>query len=202
MSDIGKLTASTIRLLAADAVQKANSGHPGMPMGMADCATVLWTKIMKYNPQDPEWMNRDRFVLSAGHGSTLIYSMLHLSGYDVKIEDLQAFRQWGSRTPGHPEYGELPGVETTTGPLGQGFANGIGMAIAAKMTAARFNTNKHQLFGTHKVYGIVSDGDLMEGVASEAASLAGHLGLGNVIYLYDDNNITIEGNTSLTFTVE
>ena len=200
MSDLGKLTADTIRLLAADGVQKANSGHPGMPMGMADCATVLWIKIMKYNPLDPQWMNRDRFILSAGHGSMLIYSMLYLSGYDVTMDDLRSFRQWGSRTPGHPEYGHLPGIETTTGPLGQGFATGIGMAIAAKMTAARFNTEKHQLFGTHKVYGIVSDGDLMEGVSAEAASLAGHLGLGNLVYLYDNNHITIEGETSLTFT--
>jgi transketolase len=171
-----------------------------MPMGMADCATVLWTKIMTYNPADPQWINRDRFVLSAGHGSMLIYSMLYLSGYDVNEEDLKSFRQWDSRTPGHPEYGHLPGVETTTGPLGQGFANGVGMAIAAKMTAARFNTAKHQLFGTHKVYGIVSDGDLMEGVSAEAASIAGHLGLGNLIYLYDDNSITIEGQTNITFT--
>ena len=200
MSDIGKLIADTIRLLAADGVQKANSGHPGMPMGMADCATVLWTKLMNYNPSDPQWINRDRFVLSAGHGSMLIYSMLYLSGYDVTEDDLKSFRQWDSRTPGHPEYGHLPGVETTTGPLGQGFANGVGMAIATKMTAARFNTDKHQLFGTHKVYGIVSDGDLMEGVSAEAASIAGHLGLGNLIYLYDDNSITIEGQTNITFT--
>jgi transketolase len=200
MSELGKLTADTIRLLAADGVQKANSGHPGMPMGMADCATVLWTKIMKYHPADPLWINRDRFVLSAGHGSMLIYAMLYLSGYDVTEDDLKSFRQWGSRTPGHPEYGHLPGVETTTGPLGQGFANGVGMAIAAKMTAVRFNTDKHQLFGTHKVYGIVSDGDLMEGVSAEAASLAGHLGLGNLIFLYDDNKITIEGETNITFT--
>ena len=200
MRDIGKLAADTIRLLAADGIQKANSGHPGMPMGMADCATVLWTKIMKYNPDDPQWINRDRFILSAGHGSMLIYSMLHLSGYDVTIDDLKSFRQWDSRTPGHPEYGKLPGIETTTGPLGQGFSNGVGMAIAAKMTAVRFNRENYQLFGTHKVYGIVSDGDLMEGVSAEAASLAGHLGLGNLIYLYDDNNITIEGDTNLTFT--
>ena len=200
MSELGKLTADTIRLLAADGVQKANSGHPGMPMGMADSATVLWTKIMNYNPEDPQWINRDRFILSAGHGSMLIYSMLYLSGYDVTIDDLKSFRQWDSRTPGHPEYNHLPGIETTTGPLGQGFANGVGMAIAAKMTAARFNTDQYQLFGTHKVYGIVSDGDLMEGVSSEAASLAGHLGLGNLIYLYDDNHITIEGGTDLTFT--
>jgi transketolase len=200
MKDTGRLIANTIRLLAADGVQKANSGHPGMPMGMADCATVLWTKIMKYNPEDPAWLNRDRFVLSAGHGSMLLYSMLYLSGYDVHLEDLQSFRQWDSRTPGHPEYGHLPGVETTTGPLGQGFTNGVGMGIAAKMTAARFNTKKHQLFGAHKIYAIVSDGDLMEGVSSEAASLAGHLGLGNLIYLYDDNHITIEGKTELAFT--
>jgi transketolase len=200
MGDIKKLTADTIRLLAADGVQKANSGHPGMPMGMADSAAVLWTKIMIYNPRDPLWMNRDRFILSAGHGSMLIYSMLYLSGYDVTMDDLKSFRQWGSRTPGHPEYGHLPGIETTTGPLGQGFSNGVGMAIAAKMTAARFNTEKHRLFGLHNVFGIVSDGDLMEGVSAEAASLAGHLGLGNLIYLYDDNNITIEGKTNLTFT--
>jgi len=199
MNDLRKLTADTIRLLAADGVQKANSGHPGMPMGMADCATVLWTKIMNYNPKDPSWINRDRFVLSAGHGSMLLYSMLYLSGYDVTLDDLTSFRQWNSRTPGHPEYGHLPGVETTTGPLGQGFANGVGMAIAAKLTAARFNTEKHQIFGTHNVFAIVSDGDLMEGVAAEAASLAGHLGLDNLIYLYDDNSITIEGRTSLTF---
>ncbi len=199
-TDILKLTADTIRVIAADAVQKANSGHPGMPMGMADCAAVLWTKFLNFNPEDPDWINRDRFILSAGHGSMLLYTMLYLSGYDVKLDDLRNFRQWGSRTPGHPEYGCLPGIETTTGPLGQGFANGVGMAIAAKMTAARFNKVRRQLFGNHHIYGIVSDGDLMEGVASEAASLAGHLQLGNLIYFYDDNKITIEGESNLTFT--
>ncbi|MBN2425980.1 MAG: transketolase [Calditrichaceae bacterium] len=197
---VAKKCADTIRLLAADGVQKANSGHPGMPMGMADCAFVLWTRFLKYNPSDPQWPGRDRFVLSAGHGSMLLYSMLHLSGYDVSLDDLKSFRQWGSRTPGHPEVGHTAGVETTTGPLGQGFSNGIGMAIAAKMTAARFNTSEYKLFGTENIFAIVSDGDLMEGVSSETASIAGHLKLGNVVYLYDDNKITIEGNTSLAFT--
>ena len=196
---INKLAADTIRILAAEGVQKANSGHPGMPMGMADCAFVLWSQFLKFNPTDPEWVNRDRFVLSAGHGSMLLYSLLHLSGFDVTMEDLKSFRQWGSRTPGHPEYGHLPGVETTTGPLGQGFANGVGMAIAAKMHGARYNAPNFQLFGNHYIYGIVSDGDLMEGVASEAASLAGHLGLGNIVYIYDDNSITIDGSTNLAF---
>lgn len=196
--ELYRLAANTIRFLAADGVQKANSGHPGMPMGMADCATVLWTKFLCFNPQNPDWLNRDRFVLSAGHGSMLLYSLLYLSGFNVTLDDLKSFRQWGSRTPGHPEYRCLPGVETTTGPLGQGFANGIGMAIAAKMMATRFNSSDFQLFN-HKIFGIVSDGDLMEGIAFEAASLAGHLKLGNVIYLYDDNSITIEGKTELTF---
>ena len=195
------LAANVIRGLAADGVQAANSGHPGMPMGMADAALVLWTKYLRFDPQDPEWPNRDRFVLSAGHGSMLLYTMLHLSGYDVTLDDLRSFRQWGSRTPGHPEHGLLPGVETTTGPLGQGFANGVGMALAAKMTAARYDRG-HGVLGTHFVYGIVSDGDLMEGVSSEAASIAGHLGLGNIVYLYDSNKITIEGSTDLTFSEE
>lgn len=197
--ELHKRAANTIRLLAADIVQKANSGHPGMPMGMADCAYVLWTKYLRFNPRDPHWPNRDRFILSAGHGSALLYAMLHLSGYDVTMDDLQSFRQWQSRTPGHPETKHLPGVETTTGPLGQGFANGVGMAIAAKMMAARFNTNEFHLFGQHHVFAFVSDGDLMEGVSSEAASLAGHLQLSNLIYIYDDNQITIEGQTRLTF---
>jgi len=196
---IEKLAANTIRLLAAEGVQKANSGHPGMPMGMADVASVLWSEFLKHNPDEPKWVNRDRFVLSAGHGSMLLYSLLHVSGYAVTIDDLKSFRQWGSRTPGHPEYNHLPGVETTTGPLGQGFANGIGMAIASKMIAARFNDDKNQLFGNHYIYGIVSDGGLMEGISHEAASIAGHLKLGNIIYFYDDNSITIEGNTELTF---
>ena len=193
-----ELAVNTIRFLAADGVQKANSGHPGMPMGMADCAYVLWTRFLKYNPKDPHWLNRDRFVLSAGHGSMLIYSMLHLAGYDLSLNDLMQFRQWGSRTPGHPEHAHVPGVETTTGPLGQGFANGIGMALAMKLLAARFNTPEFPIFN-HQIYAIVSDGDLMEGISSEAASIAGHLGLGNLIYLYDDNSITIEGETQLAF---
>ncbi|NJD22837.1 MAG: transketolase [Melioribacter sp.] len=196
---VEKLTANTIRLLAAEGVQKANSGHPGMPMGMADVASILWSEFLKHNPDEPKWVNRDRFVLSAGHGSMLLYSLLHVSGYAVTIDDLKSFRQWGSRTPGHPEYNHLPGVETTTGPLGQGFANGVGMAIASKMIAARFNDDKNHLFGNHYIYGIVSDGDLMEGISHEAASIAGHLKLGNIIYFYDDNSITIEGNTEITF---
>ena len=194
-----RLTANTIRFLAVDAIQKANSGHPGLPMGAADYATVLWTHYLKFNPKDPKWPNRDRFILSAGHGSMLLYALLHLSGFDLSIEDLKQFRQLHSHTPGHPEYGLTPGVETTTGPLGQGFGNGVGMAIAAKMMAARFNTSDFSPI-THRVFGIVSDGDLMEGVSSEAASLAGHLKLGNLIYIYDDNHITIEGKTGLTFT--
>ena len=193
-----ELAVNTIRFLAADGVQKANSGHPGMPMGMADCAYVLWTKFLRYNPEDPHWPNRDRFVLSAGHGSMLLYAMLHLSGYDLSLDDLKQFRQFGSRTPGHPELSHAPGVETTTGPLGQGFANGVGMALAMNILAARFNTPEYPIFN-HRIYGIVSDGDLMEGISSEAASIAGHLGLGNVIYLYDDNSITIEGATRLAF---
>ena len=193
--DIKKLTANTIRILAAEGVQKANSGHPGMPMGMADVATILWTEFIKHNPYDTKWAGRDRFVLSGGHGSMLIYSMLHLTGYDVSMDDLKSFRQWGSKTAGHPEYGHVPGVETTTGPLGQGFGNGIGMAIAAKMTEARYGN----LFGGNYIYGFCGDGDLMEGVSHETASTAGHLKLGNVIYFYDDNTITIEGHTYLTF---
>ncbi len=198
--DIAQLTSNTIRLLSADGVQKANSGHPGMPMGMADCAYVLWNHFLKFNPSVPNWPNRDRFILSPGHGSMLIYSLLHLYGYDLSIDDLKNFRQLGSKTPGHPEYGEVKGIETTTGPLGQGFTNGIGMGIAAKLTAARFNTEDYKIFGNHKIYAIVSDGDLMEGISSEAASLAGHLKLDNLIYLYDSNKITIEGNTDLAFT--
>ena len=198
-TDIKKLAANTIRILAAEGVQKANSGHPGMPMGMADVAAILWSEFLKHNPDEPTWANRDRFVLSAGHGSMLLYSLLHVSGYAATIDDLKSFRQWGSRTPGHPEYRHLPGVETTTGPLGQGFANGIGMAIASKMMSARFNNDKRQLFGNHFIYGIVSDGDLMEGISHEAASIAGHLKVGNIIYFYDDNSITIEGKTEITF---
>jgi len=190
---------NTIRMLAADAVQKAKSGHPGMPMGAAAMAYVLWTRHLKHNPANPSWSDRDRFVLSAGHGSMLLYALLHLTGYDLGLEDLQQFRQWESRTPGHPEYGLTPGVETTTGPLGQGFATGVGMAIAEGWLAAQFNRPGHTPVD-HYTYAIVSDGDLMEGVASEAASLAGHLKLGKLIYLYDDNKISIDGSTELAFT--
>ncbi|OVE79428.1 transketolase [bacterium I07] len=197
-SKLDQLAANTIRFLSADGVQKANSGHPGMPMGMADCAYILWHRFLQYQPKDPKWPNRDRFILSAGHGSMLLYSLLYLAGYDVDLSDLKSFRQWGSKTPGHPEYGCLPGIETTTGPLGQGFATGVGMSLASKIMANRFNRPDFSPVD-HYIYGIVSDGDLMEGVASEAASLAGHLKLGNIVYLYDDNQITIEGNTSLAF---
>ncbi len=190
---------NTIRFLAADAVQKANSGHPGLPMAMAPAAYLLWTRHLRYDPSAPGWPDRDRFVLSAGHGSMLLYAVLHLTGYDLPLEELQRFRQWGSRTPGHPEFGLTPGVETTTGPLGQGFANGVGMALAAERLAAEFNREGFPIVD-HHVYAIVSDGDLMEGVASEAASLAGTLQLGRLIYIYDDNHITIDGDTSLAFT--
>jgi transketolase len=193
-----RLAANTIRGLAMDAVQKANSGHPGMPMGMADAAVVLWTKFLKYNPADPSWPDRDRFVLSAGHGSMLLYSLLHLSGYDLPLEELQNFRQWGSRTPGHPEYRITPGVETTTGPLGQGVTNAVGMAIAERWLAERFNRPGFEIVN-HYTYVIASDGDMMEGVSHEACALAGHLGLGNLIVLYDDNGISIDGPTSLAF---
>ncbi|HOZ37492.1 MAG TPA: transketolase [Anaerolineaceae bacterium] len=189
----------TIRFLSADGVQKANSGHTGLPMGTAALAYTLFMRHMKYNPADPKWSNRDRFVLSGGHGSMLIYSMLYLTGYDVSMEDLKQFRQWGSITPGHPEWGHTPGVETTTGPLGQGFATGVGMAIAEQHLAAIFNKPDHTVVD-HFTFGIVTDGDLMEGISSEAASLAGHLRLGKLIYLYDDNQITIEGSTKITFT--
>jgi transketolase len=192
------LIANTIRGLSMDGVQKANSGHPGLPLGAADYAAVLWTRHLRYNPEDPGWANRDRFVLSAGHGSMLLYSLLNLAGFDVPLEQLKAFRQWGSITPGHPEHGLTPGVEATTGPLGQGVGNGIGMALASMLMAARFNRPGFPLID-HHVYALVSDGDLMEGIASEAASLAGHLKLGNLIYLYDDNHITIEGGTDLAF---
>lgn len=193
--NIQNLAANTIRILSAEAIQKANSGHPGLPMGMADVATILWTEFLIHNPQDPKWISRDRFVLSGGHGSMLIYSLLHLSGYNVSIDDLKSFRQWNSKTPGHPEYGHLDGVETTTGPLGQGFGNSVGMAIASKMLGARFGN----LFDKNFIYTFCGDGDLMEGVSHETASLAGHLKLNNLIVFYDDNNITIEGHTHLAF---
>ena len=194
-----ELCINTIRFLAVDMVQKANSGHPGAPMGMASIAYVLWHRFLKHNPGDPKWPDRDRFILSAGHASALLYALLHLTGYDLTLEDLRQFRQWQSKTPGHPEYGSAPGVETTTGPLGQGFANGVGMAIAERWLAAHYNRPGHEIIN-HHIYAIVSDGDLEEGVASEAASLAGTLRLGRLIYLYDDNGISIEGSTELTFT--
>ena len=197
--ELDQLCINTIRFLAVDAVQKANSGHPGLPMGAAPMAYVLWTRFMRYDPLKPHWPNRDRFVLSAGHGSMLLYSLLHLTGYNLPLSELQQFRQWGSRTPGHPEYGLVDGIETTTGPLGQGFGNGVGMGIAEKYLAAHFNRPGHEIIN-YKIYAIASDGDLMEGVASEAASLAGHLGLNNLIYFYDDNHISIEGSTHLAFT--
>lgn len=191
-----RLLANTIRVLSAEAVQKANSGHPGMPMGTADLAAVLWSYFLQFNPKQPDWTNRDRFVLSAGHGSMLLYSLLHLFGFDLPLSEIENFRQWHSKTPGHPEFGETVGVETTTGPLGQGFGNGVGLALSSRMLAARYDS---KLF-LHRVFGIVSDGDLMEGVASEAASLAGHWGLSNLTYLYDQNQISIGGSTDICFT--
>ena len=199
MPTLDELCVNAIRFLSVDAVQKANSGHPGAPMGMAAMAYVLWDRFLKHNPSDPKWPERDRFILSAGHASAMLYALLHLTGYDLPLDEIRQFRQWGSWTPGHPEYGLTPGVETTSGPLGQGFANGVGMAIAEQMVAARYNRPGHILID-HHIYAIVSDGDLMEGISSEAASLAGTLRLGKLIYLYDDNGISIEGNTSLAFT--
>jgi transketolase len=190
---------NTVRVLAADAVQKANSGHPGMPMGAAPMAHVLWSDAMTYNAQNPDWLNRDRFILSAGHGCMLQYIYLYLTGYDISMDDLKKFRQLHSKTPGHPEYGLLKGIEVTTGPLGQGFANGVGFAIGQKYLAARYNQPGFDLFN-YNIFAICSDGDLNEGVSAEAASLAGHLELGNLIYLYDDNHISIEGDTSIAFT--
>lgn len=198
-NDLQTRAINTIRFLSADGVQKANSGHPGLPMGAAAMAYTLWTRHLRHNPRNPKWMGRDRFILSGGHGSMLLYSLLHLTGYDLPLEQLQNFRQWESLTPGHPEYGLTPGVEVTTGPLGQGFANGVGMAIAASHLAAIFNKPDYVLIDSF-IYAIVTDGDLMEGVASEAASLAGHLSLGRLIYLYDDNKISIDGSTDLAFT--
>ena len=198
-TDLAQKCIHTIRFLSADAVEKANSGHPGLPMGMADVAYVLWTQSMKYNPTHPEWVDRDRFVLSAGHGSMLLYSMLYLTGYPLSLDEIKQFRQWGSKTPGHPEFDLETGIETTTGPLGQGFATGVGMALATRMLATRYNVPGHEIVD-HSIYAIVSDGDMMEGISSEAASLAGHLGLSEIIYLYDDNRISLVGPTDWSFT--
>jgi len=199
LSRLDELCIQTIRFLSAEAVQKAKSGHPGMPMGMAPAAYVLWTKYLKHNPANPKWHNRDRFVLSAGHGSVLLYSLLHLTGYNLSLDELKNFRQWGSKTPGHPEYDPELGVEVTTGPLGQGISNAVGMAIAQKYLANYFNRKNFPVIN-YKIYVIASDGDLQEGVASEASSLAGHLGLDNLIVVYDDNRISIDGDTELSFT--
>ncbi len=198
-TDLAIKCVNTIRTLSMDAVQAANSGHPGMPMGMADVAFILWTKFLKHNPKNPNWFDRDRFILSAGHGSMLLYSLLHLTGYDLPLDELKNFRQLGSKTPGHPEFGHTPGVETTTGPLGQGFATGVGMAMAEEFMAESFNKKDVGLVN-HYTYAIVSDGDLMEGISHEAASLAGHLKLSKLIYLYDSNRISIDGSTDLSFT--
>jgi transketolase len=195
---LSRQAVNTIKFLAVDAVERANSGHPGMPMGTADLAFVLWSRFLRYDPRAPAWPDRDRFVLSAGHGSMLLYGLLHLAGYDLPMNELQQFRQWGSKTPGHPEFGHTAGVESTTGPLGQGVGNAVGMALSAKMLAARFNGAEFAPIG-HRIFAIASDGDMMEGVSGEASSIAGHLGLGNLIVLYDDNRITIEGKTDLTF---
>ena len=196
MTHLQSRAINTLRFLSADGVQQANSGHPGLPMGAAAMAFTIWTRHLRHNPRNPRWMGRDRFLLSGGHGSMLLYSLLHLTGYDLSLDELKNFRQWGTRTPGHPEYGLTPGVEMTTGPLGQGFATGVGMAIAATHLAATYS---RELFDNY-IYAIVTDGDLMEGVSSEAASLAGHLQLGKLIYLYDDNHISIDGSTDLAFT--
>jgi transketolase len=198
-SSIDETCVNALRFLSADAVEQAGSGHPGMPLGAAPMAYVLWDRFLNHNPENPEWPDRDRFVLSAGHGSALLYSLLHLYGYDLPLEELKNFRQLHSKTPGHPEYHDTPGVETTTGPLGQGFANGVGMALAERYLAGTFNTDEHEVVD-HYTYGIVSDGDLMEGISAEAGALAGHLGLGKLIYLYDQNCISIEGETDLAFT--
>ena len=199
MSELSNLAINTIRTLSMDAVQKANSGHPGLPMGAAPMAYALWMKQMRYNPKNPKWANRDRFVLSAGHGSMLLYALLHLTGFDVSLDDLKNFRQWGSNTPGHPEYGDTAGVETTTGPLGQGAATAVGLALAEAYLASYFNRAGHDVVN-HHTYALVSDGDLMEGVCIEASALAGHWGLGKLIFLYDDNQVTLDGETAMTFT--
>lgn len=198
-SEKDELCVNTIRALSMDAIQKANSGHPGAPMGLAAAAYVLWTRILKHNPTNPDWLNRDRFVLSGGHASMLLYSLLYLSGYDLSLDDIKNFRQWGSKTPGHPEFGHTPGVETTTGPLGQGFANAVGMAMAEQHLAATYNRSDCEIVD-HHTFVMCGDGDMMEGITSEAASLAGHLGLSRLICIYDDNKISIEGGTDISFT--
>lgn len=198
MDHLDQLSINTLRFLAVDAIEAANSGHPGLPLGAAPMAYVIWDRFLRHNPKNPAWFNRDRFILSAGHGSALLYALLHLYGYDLPIEEVKRFRQWGSKTPGHPEHGETPGVEATTGPLGQGFAMGVGMAIAETHLAAQFNRDGFPIVD-HYTYALISDGDLMEGISAEAASLAGTLGLGKLIYLYDDNHISIEGDTNIAF---
>jgi transketolase len=198
-NELDQRCANTIRVLTIDAVEKATIGHVGLPLGMADAAHVLWTQFLKHNPRNPDWPDRDRFVLSAGHGSMLLYSLLYLTGYDLSLDEIKRFRQWDSLTPGHPECQLTPGVETTTGPLGQGIANAVGMAIAEAFLASKFNRPGHEIIN-HYTYVIVSDGDLMEGVSHEAASLAAHMKLGKLIFLYDDNQVTIDGSTDLTFT--
>ncbi|MGB8634561.1 MAG: transketolase [Rhodanobacteraceae bacterium] len=196
--DLDQTCINTLRCLSIDMIQKANSGHPGLPLGAAPMAWVLWDRFLKHNPANPHWFDRDRFVLSAGHGSALLYSLLHLTGYDLRLDDIKQFRQWGSKTPGHPERGDVPGVETTTGPLGQGMANAVGMAIAEAQLATRYNRDGHTVID-HRTWALVSDGDLMEGVAAEAASMAGHLQLGKLICLYDDNYVTLAAGTDITF---
>ncbi|MYI21651.1 MAG: transketolase, partial [Gammaproteobacteria bacterium] len=194
---LSRLAIDAVRVLSMDAVQKANSGHPGAPMGLAPVGYLLWTRHLRHNPANPEWSNRDRFVLSAGHASMLIYSLLHLTGYDLPLEEIRRFRQWGSRTPGHPEYGHTAGVETTTGPLGQGVANSVGMALAERWLAHRFNRTGHAVVD-HHTWALCSDGDLMEGISHEAAEFAGHQRLGKLIWVFDDNQVTIDGGTELS----
>ncbi|HEV8414675.1 MAG TPA: hypothetical protein VGQ49_13860 [Bryobacteraceae bacterium] len=196
-AQLDQLAINTIRFLSVDAVQKADSGHPGLPLGAAPMAYVLWTRFLRHNPINPQWSNRDRFVLSAGHGSMLLYSLLHVTGYDLPLDQIKQFRQWGSITPGHPERGLTPGVETTTGPLGQGFGNGVGIAISEAHLAARYNRPGFDIVD-HFTYGLVSDGDLMEGVSSEAASLAGQMELGKLIYLFDNNHVTLSAGTNIS----
>ena len=199
MQKIDQACVNTLRFLAADQVEKAKSGHPGFPLGTAPLMYTIWDRFMNYNPADPQWFNRDRFILSPGHGSALLYAMLHLAGYDLSLDELKNFRQWGSKTPGHPEFGLTPGVDVSTGPLGHGFAMGVGFAIAEAMLGAKYNKPDFPVVD-HYTFGLTSDGDLMEGVSCEAASLAGTLGLGKLIYLYDDNKITIEGSTDIAYT--